>query len=220
MGDGGHFLLFRMFTDLWECIESWTLVSRSYVQAVPAPSASCVALYVHQRRTGRTKTPPNSRARTSTPSSAIWGGIMVGEGLGPRVCATHETTPLIQCCRGARKGLPWLGLGRRHACHTGRCPVCAFVVYVRVHCASLSLTCCFSAPEPRRAIVPAAGPTRALVLRSVDDDSVLATDDSEHLFTFSRPLAPGRLPRAAIWTDVGVTRTSNSVLRMPSNPAL
>ncbi|RDX54736.1 hypothetical protein OH76DRAFT_993336 [Lentinus brumalis] len=62
-----------------------------------------------------------------------------------------------------------------------------------------------------------------LVLRSVDDDSVLATDDSEHLFTFSRPLAPGRLPRAAscelrygqTWESRG-----RAVLRMPSNPAL
>ncbi len=79
---------------------------------------------------------------------------------------------------------------------------------------------CIAPPCSRLAVSPPPSPAGLssrlqgqlgpLVLRSVDDNSGLATDDSEHLFTVSRPLAPGRLPRAAIWTDVGVTRTSCS----------
>lgn len=120
MRDGSRVLLLRPFTDWWERRGSWTLVSRSYVQAVPAllSVARRTLCASAGNRANEFETPPSSRANTNdhprpSTASAIWGDISDHGGdrgrlvSQPRACAVHETTPLIQCCGHRERGRDW-----------------------------------------------------------------------------------------------------------------
>ena len=134
MRDGSRVLLLRAFTDWWERRGSWTLVSRSYVQAVPAllSVARRTLCASAGNRANEFETPPSSRANTNdhprpSTASAIWGDISDHGGdrgrlvSQPRACAVHETTPLIQCCGHRERGRDWGVVGvvpRKGACMT------------------------------------------------------------------------------------------------------